>query len=94
MELSDDARVKPVAGVSVRPLDERAVLVNLTTGRCFELNRIGAEIWEMLAGGRSVGGVCDELAERYPAERAILRDDVLGLVRSLVREGLAEVSPP
>ena len=71
--------------------EDRAVLVNLQTGRCFELNRIGAEIWQLLAGGKSVGGACDALAERYPAARDVLRDDVLGLIRSLLREKLAEI---
>jgi Coenzyme PQQ synthesis protein D (PqqD) len=91
MELSDEARVSPAAGVSVQPLEDRAVLVNLQTGRCFELNRIGAEIWRLLAEGKSVGGACDALAARYPTARDILRDDVMGLIRSLLREKLAEI---
>jgi hypothetical protein len=45
MTLPPDARLVPRADVAAREIDDGVVLVNLGSGACFELNRIGFEIW-------------------------------------------------
>lgn len=75
-------------GVDSRALSDGAVLVDMTTGNCFELNRIGAEIWELLAPGASEETICAALAERYPVERAVLVEDLRRLLEELQRHGL------
>jgi hypothetical protein len=77
-------------GVASRPLDGGAVLVNMSSGACFELNRIGSEIWELLASATTETTICEALARKYEVDRAVLETDVRGLVVSLVNAGLVE----
>ena len=108
VSLPDDARLRPVADVSARVLDQdggagaaigagdRAVLVNLRNGQCWELNRLGHEIWQLLAtpGGASVSEIVATLARRYPVPLDTLRADVIALAETLRREGLLAASDP
>jgi hypothetical protein len=48
MTLPVDARLVPRPDVAAREIDDGAVLVNMGSGACFELNRIGFEIWKVL----------------------------------------------
>jgi len=71
-----ELRVTPTREVAVRALGDGAVLVNLTTGACFELNRVGFEIWELLASGAKEESICETLAQRYAVDREVLVADV------------------
>jgi len=77
-------------GVDSRSLGDGAVLVDMRTGNCFELNGIGAEIWQLLAPGTTEATICAEMAQRYPVERAVLARDVRTLLQELARHGLVE----
>jgi hypothetical protein len=78
----------PRPEVAAREIDDGAVLVDMKSGGCFELNRIGFEIWKLLAEKRSLATICDSLSARYPVEREVLASDVESLIESLVRAGL------
>jgi hypothetical protein len=84
----------PRPEVAAREIDDGAVLVNMTSGGCFELNRIGSEIWKLLQEKRSLASICDSLSARYPVEPEVLASDVESLIESLVRAGLVEKSGP
>jgi hypothetical protein len=86
--LPPDARLVPRADVAAREIEDGAVLVNMGSGACFELNRIGFEIWKLLAPGATVAGICEALGGRYPVGREVLAADVRGLVEALVGAGL------
>lgn len=77
-------------GVDSRALDDGAVLVDMTTGNCFELNRIGTEIWDLLAPGASEETICAALGGRYRVERTVLAQDVRRLLEELERHELVE----
>ena len=66
------------------------MLVDMTTGNCFELNQIGAEIWDLLSPGITEEAICTALAGRYSVERALLAGDVRTLLEELERHGLVE----
>ncbi|MEP6652740.1 MAG: PqqD family protein [Myxococcales bacterium] len=72
-------------------MDQGAILVDSETGNCFELNRIGADIWSELERGVPATGIADGLATRHhiPFETAV--KDVRNLVEDLVRQGLLKV---
>ena len=74
-----------------RRMNQGAILVDSETGNCFELNRIGADIWSELERGASAASIADDLAARHhlPVEAAI--KDVRRLVEDLVRQGLLKV---
>lgn len=93
MEVSNDSRLRPTANVEVRALDDRGVIVDTRTGKCWELNAVAFAIWQQIAAGKSVGETVDAVGAGYavPADR--LREDVVSFVGSLLSEGLATLSP-
>jgi hypothetical protein len=68
-----------------------AVLVDSETGDCFELNRIGADIWSELERGASGAGIANGLATRHRISLETAVKDVRNLVEQLVRQGLLKV---
>jgi hypothetical protein len=77
-------------GVSSNAIKDGAILVDVQSGACFELNRVGAEVWEQLASGATEGAICDALAQRHTVERAMLASDVRALLESLVAHRLID----
>jgi hypothetical protein len=91
MALSVDARLVPRADVAAREINDGAVLVNMGSGACFELNRVGFEIWKALGPGATVGAICEALGGRYAIDREVLAADVRSLAEALAGAGLVDV---
>jgi hypothetical protein len=79
--------------VAVRALDQGAVLVDMRSGSCFELNRVGYEVWLLIQDGKSEAAICEALAQQYatPLERVAV--DVRHLLRTLAEQNLIRPSP-
>jgi hypothetical protein len=88
--VSPDVRLVQRAGVETRPYKEGAMLVDMGTGQCYRLNRVGAEIWTLLQQPRALPELCDELGRKYPRSREELERDVRALVEHLVSETLLQ----
>jgi hypothetical protein len=86
----DDARIAPRGAVQVRPLEDGAVLVDMSSGACFELNVVGFEVWKCLGQGQSVTEICATLAGRYNVDPDVIGADVRSLITSLVAAGLVQ----
>jgi len=71
-----------------------AILVDMDTGRCYRLNRVGAEIWTLLRAPRALPELCAEVAKRYDPPPPALESDVRALVTHLLTERLVEPAPP
>jgi hypothetical protein len=92
VDLSDDTRIVPSRQVTARKVEDRAVLVDLETGRCWELNRVGFAIWQLLASGESVARTASAVSARYGVSGDVTRGDVLVLLRSLLEAGVVEIA--
>jgi hypothetical protein len=82
--LTANTRLVPRSGVESRALDDGAVLVDMNSGACFELNQIGFEVWRALHEGNSISGICDTLTKVYVVEPGVLAADVRTLVEALI----------
>lgn len=67
---------------------EGAVLLEMTTGDCFELNPVGAEIWAALAKGEPLADVIASLARRYDLPQSTIEADTRALIEDLRSRGL------
>ena len=74
-------------------MPDGVVLVNLEPGKCWELNPVGALIWEQLSRGEPIGRVCATVASHYSAAPEAVRSDTEKLVADLVAQGLLERQP-
>jgi hypothetical protein len=90
---SPGERLTQRGGIETRPLAQGALLVDLNTGRCYRLNRVGAEIWELLRRPHVVDDVCAAVATRYDGAREAVERDVRELVAHLVKEQLIVTAP-
>jgi hypothetical protein len=88
MRMLDDVRLTSGNGVEARVIEDGAVLVDLKSGKCFEVNRMGFEIWKLLVDGSTAAAVCEQLAARYDVDRQSLIGDIDRLLDRLLTEGL------
>ena len=70
--------------------DDEYVILHTETGYYYELNHVGAEIWQMIVEGRSPQAIVDALASRYDTSRDVLERDFLELVDDLKANGILE----
>lgn len=73
-------------------LDGETVLLNLSTGTYYSLNRTGTRMWELIGELGDVELVASRLEQEYESDPATLRRDLGELVNSLVSRGLATES--
>ena len=85
-----EERLTQRPGIETRPYPQGALLVDMDTGRCYRLNRVGAEIWALLQRPVGVTELCAEVAKRYERTAENLEGDVRELVAHLIKERLIE----
>jgi hypothetical protein len=89
----------PAAGVVGRILDtgpgdrpdHEAVLVLPAQGQVKVLNEVGARIWELADGTRSLRAIAGLLCQEYQVEAAQAEADVLRFVSDLAGRGILSV---
>jgi hypothetical protein len=79
--------VEPVA-VEV---DRSVVMMSIAREKYYSLGGVGGRIWELVQEPRSVGDLCERLAEEFDVEAAVCRSDVEEFLLNLLDEGLIEV---
>lgn len=82
---------KPIrCDVQVHELDEDGdtVLFDKQGSRLLVLNAVGAGVWHLCDGTRTVDDIVDEILETLPADRAQVRTDIERFLRELESSGL------
>jgi hypothetical protein len=74
-------------------LGDSGVLVDVRTGRMFELNVTGVRVWELISGGCSTDQMVQRLTEEFTANEADVRAETAALIDELLREGLLHAEP-
>ena len=80
----------PSLDVQGTNMDGEAVLLDLSTGRYYTLNRVGSVIWEHCTGHHTISDIQAVLCDRFDVapERAL--EDLISLVNDLIQEGLLQ----
>ncbi|MDH4209352.1 MAG: PqqD family protein, partial [Anaerolineae bacterium] len=66
------------------------VLLDLSTGRYYTLNRLGSVIWEHCTDHSTTSDIHAVLCDRFEVTRGRALSDLLALVNQLVQEGLLQ----
>jgi hypothetical protein len=74
--------------VASKVIDEEAIIINLTTGVYYSMDRVGARIWSLLEGHHDLGAIAAALELEYDAPLDRIQADVERLVGELKAEGL------
>jgi hypothetical protein len=73
-------------------IDGEAIIVNLTTGVYYSMDKVGAEVWEMIGQGLSTLQIAAAVAARYEIEQDKALVDIERLTEKLGAEDLIVMS--
>lgn len=91
--LDPNTRVRPnTDDVAAKVIDGEAIIMNLSNGLYFSMDRVGSAVWEMVEVGLSVDDMVSTLEARFDASGETIRADVDRLVSELLAEQLVLVS--
>lgn len=91
--ISLNSRFVPnTAEVAAKVLDGEAILINLSTGTYFSIDKAGCKIWEMIEKGYNQREITEAVVTLYdvPLEKA--KTDVESLISELIKENLIMVT--
>ncbi len=91
--ISLNSRFVPnTAEVAAKVLDGEAILINLSTGTYFSIDKVGCRIWEMIKKGYNQREITEAVVAFYdvPVEKA--KTDVELLISELIKENLIMVT--
>jgi hypothetical protein len=90
--LDSNTRLRPnTDDVAAKVIDGEAIIMNLSNGLYFSMDRVGSAVWEMVEAGLSVDEMSSTLDARYDVDQEVIRDDVNRLVTELLTEELVLV---
>jgi Coenzyme PQQ synthesis protein D (PqqD) len=90
--LSLTSLVKSANDLISAPVNSEVVILSVERGTYYGLDEIGTEIWQRLESPMRIDMLCEDLAAKYVADRQTIERDVLGLLESLLAEGLVTVT--
>ncbi|PAD78411.1 lasso peptide biosynthesis PqqD family chaperone [Paenibacillus campinasensis] len=79
-------------GFLVSEMDGEKVMLNIESGKYYNLGRIGGRIWELAESPISVTGMVEQLVAEYEIEPDTCRQQVERFVNQLATEGLIRVT--
>jgi coenzyme PQQ synthesis protein D (PqqD) len=86
----DRTILRPSPDVQGTSMEGETVLLDLSTGRYYTLNRLGSVIWEYCTGHNTISDIQAVLYDRFEVSPDRARDDLVALINQLVKEGLLQ----
>ena len=71
-------------------VENEGTLIIVDGGQIFELNLLGAEIWKLCDGERSVDDIVEVLSGQYDVERTELESDVVEFLAGMAEKTWVE----
>jgi len=92
MPAAIDDLVTPSPLIISRTMESGAILMNTANGECFELNRLGATVWDAVGRGLRLDQVVDDIVRTCDVDVATASADVLRLIDGLAQQGIVSVA--
>ncbi|GBE57320.1 hypothetical protein BMS3Abin01_00232 [bacterium BMS3Abin01] len=73
-------------------MGEDAVLLHVNRGDYYSLNKVGARLWILTDGSKSIADLAGLITEEFEITREAAEKDILELAEQLVSEGLVKVA--
>jgi len=90
--LTPQQRLSVCEEVAAKVIDGEAIIINLTNGIYYSLDKAGGIIWEMLEAGHCLAEVVEATTSRYDVSREQAQADVDRLATELLQENLLKVA--
>ena len=88
-----DVIPRRTSSVASRALDGEAVLVHAEQKKITVLNGVGARLWELADGQRTIREMARVIAEEYEVSPVKAESDTLAFCRELAGRGLLTLQP-
>ena len=62
----------------------------LASGNFFELNKVGSDIWKLLAEGHTEEGIVEKMLQTYAVSKEKLASDVKAFIALMISNGLLQ----
>lgn len=90
MDLGDIPRQNP--DNAVREIDGSVFIMNPDTSELHQLNEVGARVWQLCQGDRSVADIAGVIEAEYDVAGDRAQADVLEFLDQLAAKGLVEIA--
>lgn len=91
--LSLQARFRPnEKEVAAKVLDGEAIIINLSNGIYYSMDKVGGVLWAMVEAGHSLEETVEEIVARYDVSPEQARADIDRLAAELIQENLVLAS--
>jgi hypothetical protein len=88
--MTPQSRPRRVSYVLSQRVSQKLILLNSHSGAYYDLDGVGARIWELCDGSRTVADAVAVICTEYEADATTVEADVLELLHDLSRECLIE----
>lgn len=85
-----DNRPRRVGHIISQRISEKLVLLDPKTGAYYSLDGVGARVWELCDGSRTISETVASICAEYDADPKAIEADVLNLLDELSREQLVD----
>lgn len=82
------ATVRRAEGLLAATVGDELLMMSAAEGKYFNLNDVGARIWELLASPTTVEGLVTALTDEYDVDGDTAREQVLDFLSALRARGL------
>ena len=72
-------------------LQDEVVILNVKTGKYYNLNPVGSRIWELIEQPASVNLIVDAIMNEYNVERERCLQDISNILQSMQGAGLIDM---
>lgn len=90
--LSMDSVVQRADGFVTAEVDNEVAMLSIEQGKCYGLNKVGSQVWNLIGDPKRVGDICENLLGKFQVERAVCEQQVLDLLEELRAEGLVRTT--
>ncbi len=92
MDIDKNTIPHPNPDIIGRVVDNEAVLVMPQQGKVKVLNEVGAAIWELVDGQRSIHQIAEEICTQFEIDQATAEADTLKFIADLVEREMVTLS--
>lgn len=88
MEMLEQTVLKRKAGILTADMDGSKVMMDIETGKYYNLGETGGAVWELLEGPMTLESLVDRLIREYNVSRETCMADVQSFLGALMERGL------
>ncbi len=74
-----------------KTIENETVLLDMDEGEVIRLSEIGAQIWSLIDGAKSVEDIISHIYKTFDAEKKIIEKDTLHFLKKLIKMELVKL---